>query len=73
MSDELKLFDGIRKFLREYLPIQRNASLHTVRAYRTGLRQFLEYAARRRGCKLRDLTFDDMSRETVVSFLDELE
>ena len=73
MSDELKLFDGIRKFLCEYLPIQRNASLHTVRAYRTGLRQFLEYAARRRGCKLRDLTFDDISRETVVSFLDELE
>ena len=30
MSDELKLFDGIRKFLCEYLPIQRSASLHTV-------------------------------------------
>ena len=25
MSDELKLFDGIRKFLCEHLPIQRNA------------------------------------------------
>jgi len=73
MSAELAFFDSIRKFLCEYLPNQRNASQHTIRAYRTGLRMFLEHSAKRRGCRLRELTFEDVSRETVASFLDELE
>jgi len=73
MSGGLTFFDGIRKFLCEYLPNQRNASQHTIRAYRTSLRMFLEHGAKRRDCRLRDLTFEDVSRESVASFLDGLE
>ena len=73
MKNEFALFDCAREFLCNYLPKQRNASGHTVRAYRTSLRLCLESIAAAKSKRLRDLTFDDIDMNGVIAFLDGLE
>src|SRR5512144_2215464 len=61
----------LRSFL-QYLELNRNASLHTVRAYDSDLSQFLDSLARTRQRKLSELSPTDIDHLTIREFLREL-
>ena len=61
----------LRSFL-QFLRLNRNASAHTVRAYESDLRQFLEHSARASGGTVADLDPASLDRATVRAFLAEL-
>src|SRR5271157_2714131 len=67
------LFAFVESFFTEYLPRQRGASAHTVRAYRDALKLLLEFVAQRRGRGVASLELSDIDAETVGHFLDHIE
>lgn len=67
------LFALVESFFTEYLPSQRGASVHTVRAYRDALKLLFEFVAQRRGRGVTSLKLDDFDAETVCKFLDYIE
>ena len=69
----LRLFELVRGFLSDYLPKRRNCSGNTVRSYRAELDQFITFVARKRNAGISEVTFADFGRESVCSFLEDLE
>lgn len=67
------LFALVESFFTEYLPRQRGASVHTVRAYRDALKLLFEFIAHRRGRGVASLELSDLDAETVGLFLDHIE
>jgi site-specific recombinase XerD len=67
------LFTLVASFFAEYLPRQRGASVHTVRAYRDALKLLFVFAAERNGRAVASLTLDDQNVETIAAFLDHIE
>jgi len=67
------LFALVESFFLEYLPRQRGASLHTVRAYRDSLKLLLKFAAQRSGHDVASLELKDLVAETISDFLDHIE
>ena len=70
---DMRLFELIRSFLADYLPKRRNYSANTVRSYRTELDQFLTFVARKRNVRISEVSFSDFGKDTVCSFLEDLE
>ena len=71
LRDE-QLFKLIRNYLLVYLPVQREASPHTVTNYKTVLSQYLSFAAEKNGIKLNAVSFAMFNRENVDAYLDYL-
>jgi integrase/recombinase XerD len=67
------LFALVESFFIEYLPRQRGASAHTVRAYRDALKLLLEFVAQHRGRSVASLELNNLDAETVGHFLDHIE
>jgi site-specific recombinase XerD len=67
------LFSLVEAFFVEYLPRQRGASVHTLRAYRDTLKLLFEFVAQRRGCSIASLELADLDVAAVADFLDHLE
>ena len=65
MTDHLKAF-------LEHLALNRNVSAHTVRAYESDLRQFLDHVAAIAGVKPREIAPSALDRGAVRSFLAEV-
>jgi site-specific recombinase XerD len=63
----------VEKFFREYLPVLRGMSQHTIRSYRDALILFLRFASEHSGRRLEDLDLADFSAEQVGHFLTSLE
>jgi integrase/recombinase XerC len=63
---------GYLKVFLEYLRLNRNASVHTVRAYESDLTQFLDHVAKQAGTTLAELAPSRFDRAAVRSFLSEL-
>jgi integrase/recombinase XerC len=63
--------DLVNAFL-EFLRLNRNASVHTVRAYESDLVQFLDYAAHQAGVPIEQLTAGQLNRQAMRAFLAEL-
>lgn len=72
LADKL-LFELIRDFFTVYLPRQRCCSEHTIRAYRTALNQLLDYIKKRNNLALYEITFNMLTKEKVLEYLDWLE
>jgi site-specific recombinase XerD len=68
---DLLFYQSIRDFLLVYLPMQRVCSVNTITAYRRSINQFITYMAEKKGCVLSGIGFDDLTRENVISFLDD--
>jgi site-specific recombinase XerD len=68
-----ELFALVESFFLEYLPRQRGASRHTVRAYRDALKLLFEFAARRSGREIASLELGDLDADTIAGFLDHIE
>ncbi len=72
-SDPGDLGGNLRYFLEDYLPGQRNASTHTVRAYRDGLKLLLVFTAKQHGISVAELSLRAIDRETILRFLTDIE
>src|SRR5487761_2577196 len=67
------LFTLVQSFFVAYLPRQRGASEHTVRAYRDTLKLFFEFVAQRSRRGVASLELKDLDAETIGDFLDHIE
>lgn len=67
------LFTYVQSYFTEYLPKQRGASVHTIRAYRDALTMLLKFVAQQRGKDISALQIDDLNADAVACFLDHIE
>ncbi len=67
------LFALVESFFTEYLPHQRGASVHTVRAYRDTVKLLFEFVAQHRSRGVAALELTDLDAETIGHFLDHIE
>lgn len=72
-SADRELFAFVKSFFIEYLPRQRGASVHTIRAYRDALKLLFEFTAQRRGRDVSALGLDDLDVDAIAAFLDYIE
>lgn len=63
----------LESFFRHRLAKQRNATAATISCYRDALRLLILFAARRSNKKPAALVLEDLDRDLVLAFLDELE
>ncbi len=67
------LFAHVQSYFAQYLPKQRGASVHTIRAYRDALTLLFKFVAERRGKGIASLQIGDIDADTVARFLDHIE
>jgi site-specific recombinase XerD len=68
-----ELFALVESFFIEYLPRQRGASRHTVRAYRDALKLLFEFVAHRNGREVASLELGNLDADAIAGFLDYIE
>lgn len=68
-----ELFALVESFFIEYLPRQRGASSHTIRAYRDTLKLLFEFIAQRDDRDLSALALEALDANAVAAFLDHIE
>ena len=67
------LFPLIHDYLKIYLPKQQKVSPNTVRSYREALELLVDYVKGGKQIPLADVTFEMLTAEMILSFLDFLE
>lgn len=72
-STTSSLFKQVEAYFTEYLPKQRGASVHTIRAYRDALTLLFKFVAEQRGRGVASLQLSDLDAQAVTSFLDHIE
>jgi len=73
MSRAPSLFDYVQSYFTQYLPKQRGASVHTIRAYRDALTMLFKFVAEQRGQGMASLQIGDIDADAVTRFLDHIE
>jgi integrase/recombinase XerD len=73
MSEDLLLAPLLESHFRRHLTKQRNATPATVASYRDALRILILFAAARLQRRPAALRLEDLDRDLVLAFLDELE
>lgn len=73
MSSRDTLGSYLHHFLVDYLVGQRNASSHTVHAYRDALKGLLLHVAEVRQRQVSDLRLDELDQQLVLSYLETIE
>lgn len=63
----------LSKFLKEYLKVERNMSSHTIRSYKKTFQILIDYLINIKEFKLTDITFENVTREIIIEFLNYLE
>lgn len=72
-SGENTLFPLVHDYLKIYLPKQRNVSHNTVRSYRKALEELLDYIKEHEQIPLGQITFEHLTANAILSFLEYLE
>lgn len=67
------LFAQVETYFTEYLPRQRGASVHTIRAYRDALTLLFKFIAQQRSRDVATLQLVDLNADAVTRFLDHIE
>jgi integrase/recombinase XerD len=67
------LFAHVQSYFTEYLPKQRGASVHTVRAYRDALTMLFKFIAKQHRRGVASLQLGDIDADAVTCFLDHIE
>ena len=73
MSDNATLSPWIRRFLLDYLPVERNLARNTQMSYRDTLQQLLPFTAKQSRKRIDRLQIQDLSRANILEFLNNLE
>ena len=60
-------------FLKEYLVVERNMSSKTIRSYKTTFQMLITYFVEEKNIKLIDITFENVTKEMILDFLNYLE
>jgi site-specific recombinase XerD len=68
-----ELFQMTQRYFLEYLPEQRNSSVHTIRAYQKAIDQLIEFISKRRNVQLWNVDFSMIDSTILADFLDTLE
>lgn len=68
-----EFFKVIRSYLHEYLPNQKCCSENTVRTYKQVLNLFVDYLRKIKGLSVNKISFDTVTKETLLEFLNWLE
>lgn len=63
----------LSKFLKEYLMVERNSSKETIRSYTKTFQLLIDYFVNKLGIKLNNITFENITRDMIVDFLNHLE
>lgn len=63
----------LSKFLKDHIIVERNLSLHTVRSYKKVFQMLIDYLVNIKNIKLKDITFENVTREIIIEFLNYLE
>ena len=63
----------LSKFLKDYLVLERNMSNNTIRSYKNTFSQFIEYLVDKENYKITDITFSNVTRESVLNYLNYIE
>ena len=71
-TNEDLLFRMIHDYLLVYLPKQRCSSPHTIESCKTALNQMIDYMVMNANMPLKVISFDNINREMMLSFLDNL-
>ncbi len=66
---DTQLFMLIRNFLEIYLPVHRHAGVNTVRSYRTGINQYLDFVSRNKGISRFSITAAMFNYDLVSEYL----
>jgi site-specific recombinase XerD len=64
-----EFFKLVKRYLLEYLPLQRNFSENTVKSYRQGLNLFVSYLRDIAGIPTNRINFSDCTRDAVLGYL----
>jgi site-specific recombinase XerD len=67
------LFTYVQSYFTQYLPKQRGASVHTIRAYRDALTMLFKFVAQQRDKDIASLEIGDIDTDAVTRFLDHIE
>ncbi len=70
---ENSLFPLVHDYLKIYLPKQRDVSPNTIRSYRKALEELLDYVKDCEQISLGEVTFDHLTTDMILSFLEYLE
>ncbi len=63
----------LSKFLKEYLVVERNVSKETIRSYTKNFQMLIEYLVNTKNIKLKDITFEKITRDIILDYLNYLE
>jgi site-specific recombinase XerD len=66
---DAQLFMLIRNFLEIYLPVYRHAGENTVKSYRTGLNQYLDFVAQKKGISRFAVTAEMFNYDMVTEYI----
>ena len=72
-SHSPSLFAHVQSYFTEYLPRQRGASAHTIRAYRDALTLLFRFVSEQNGRGIASLQLADLDANVVTRFLDHIE
>lgn len=64
------LFEKIREFLTEYMPVLRRESDNTVSSYRYTINIYLEFLHKKQSKSLSDVSVKDFNQKNIMSFID---
>ena len=63
----------LSKFLKDYLIVERNMSKHTIRSYKKVFQILIDFLVNIKGFQLKDITFEKVTRDIILEFLNYLE
>lgn len=72
-SKDISLFSLVHDYLKIYLPKQRSVSPNIIRSYRKALEELLDYVKDCKQISLGEVTFDHLTTDMILSFLEYLE
>lgn len=63
----------LSKFFKDYLTLERNMSIETIRSYKTTFKLLIEFLVNNKNIKLKNINFSTVNKDLIIEFLNYLE